>query len=375
MKIKNLQPLQSLIRNPQFAIRHVTVIFILAIVAFGCEAQPVTGPQAVTTPIVWPLPPLQPRIRFIKAVARPEDLGIQPSFWRRAWEFIVGKEDQWLIRPTGVAAAGEAIFVADAGAQALWMLNSQAGRFNKIQQALKQRLASPVAVALGSNNRIYLVDSYLDKVFVYDDKEKLIHTLSDSRFRRPAGLAFDVRRDRLYIADSGAHRVWIFSAALKPLGEIGQRGEGNGEFNFPTHVALDRSGNLYVTDSLNFRLQIFDPNGNFAGKFGRHGDSSGDFAAPKGVAVDSEGHIYVVDALFDAVEIFDRSGQYLLTFGERGVGPGQFWLPNGIFIDSQDRIYVADSYNQRIEIFQYLKSNEQGARSDEQSIKSIPPRQ
>lgn len=327
----------------------------------GCQfpgSNPPTSREQAEINLVWPPPPLQPRIRFVRTIARPADLGIKPSFFGRLLEIIVGKEESWLIRPTGVAANGQTIFIADAGAQALWIFNPQTGRFQKIQKSDAENLASPVAVAPGIGNRVYLADSYLSKVFIWDSDGKLLSTISDSNFHRPAGLAYDGARNRLYVADSAAHRIWIFAGDGKPLGEIGRRGDGDGEFNFPTHVALDKHGNLYVADSLNFRLQMFDSEGRFTGKFGRHGDSSGNFASPKGVAVDSEDHIYVVDALFDAVQIFDRAGQYLLTFGERGTGPGQFWLPNGIFIDGQDRIYVADSYNQRIQIFQYLKENE-----------------
>lgn len=316
------------------------------------------GRETSTTALVWPRPPLQPRIRFVQTLAKPRDVGIETSFLRRVWEVITGKEEEWLIRPTDVAAAGETILVADAGAQALWLLSPQARRFHKIGEAGGQRLVSPVAVALGEDSRIYLADSYLAKIFVYDKEEKLINTISDPRLQRPAGLAYDARRERLYVGDSAAHRVWIFSGDGKALGEIGRRGGANGEFNFPTRVAVDRNGNLYVTDTLNFRLQVFDPNGKFAGTFGRHGDTSGEFASPKGIALDSEGHIYVVEALFDAVQIFDREGRYLLTFGERGLGAGQFWLPGGLFIDAQDRIYVADAYNQRIQVFQYVSETQ-----------------
>ena len=312
------------------------------------------GREISRAPLTWPQPPQTPRIRFIQTMASPKDLGITPSVWQRIWEVVAGREEQWLIRPADVAARGETIFVADAGAQALWILDPRAGRFGKIQEAGGERLVSPIAVALGSADRIYLADSYLGKIFVYGNEEKWLGTISDPRIRRPAGLAYDAGRDRLYVGDSAAHRVWILSGEGKPVGVIGQRGAGNGEFNFPTRVAVDRNGNLYVTDTLNFRVQVFGPDGKFAGMFGRHGDSSGDFASPKGIALDSEGHVFIVEALFDAVQIFDREGRYLLTFGERGLGAGQFWLPAGIFIDPQDRVYIADSYNQRIQIFQYL---------------------
>jgi DNA-binding beta-propeller fold protein YncE len=336
--------------------RIVTLGLLLATVLGASCAPSASGPVAEppSPPPVWPQPPARPRVRFVKAVARPADLGVKVSFWERVGQIIVGRQEEWLIRPTAVVAAGQVIYVADAGAQALWILDAGAGRFRKIQNAKEQALVSPVAVALGAGGRVYLADSFLAKIFVYDAELKLEMTIANPTWRRPAGLAFDAARERLYVADSAAHRIWIHAPDGRPIGAIGQRGTGDGEFNFPTHVAVGPGDMVYVTDSLGFRIQEFDRDGRFVSMFGRHGDSSGDFAMPKGVALDSEGHVYVVDALFDAVQIFDRTGRFLLPFGGRGLGPGQFWLPAGVFIDPADRIYVADAYNQRIQIFQYL---------------------
>ncbi len=334
------------------------ILLSIAVAAWaaGCASPSTRIPQGdkmVGTP-VWPPPPFPARVRFVRSVAGPTDLGMTPSLRQKIGELFAGSREAWFIRPTGVAATGRAIYVADPGAQALWVLDTRSGRFRQIREAGGQRLISPVAVAPGRNGRIYVADSFLGRIFVFGGGGDLRGAIADSRQRRPAGLAYDAERDRLYVADSAAHRVWVFAGDGTPVGEIGRRGTGDGEFNFPTHLAVDRDGTLYVTDSLNFRLQMFHPDGSFAGQFGRHGDSSGDLAGPKGVAVDSEGHIYLVETLFDTVQIFDRRGRFLLTFGERGIGPGQFWLPSGLFIDGRDRIYVADAYNQRIQIFEYV---------------------
>ncbi len=317
--------------------------------------MPPAGPS-----LVWPDPPERSRIKFLKVVARPADLGLRPSVWERVGELLAGKAEAWMIRPTGVAVRGEVLYVADPGAQALWILSGGAGRFKEIRGFRGQRLASPVAVAIGREGNIYVADSYLRKLLIFDPDGNPTGSVESSSFLRPAGVAYDEAADRLYVADSAAHRIWILSGQGKLQSSIGGHGSQEGEFNYPTHVALDRVGTLYVTDSLGFRIQMFSRDGRFVGSFGRHGDASGDFAAPKGVGVDSEGHVYVVDALFDAVQIFDRAGQFLLGFGQRGLAPGQLWLPNGLFIDEKDRIYVADSYNQRVQVFQYLTGGGDG---------------
>ncbi len=316
---------------------------------------PPAGPS-----LVWPDPPDPPRIKFLKTVAGPTDLGIQPSFWERVGELFAGKAEAWMIRPTGVAVRGEVLYVADPGAQALWILDGAAGRFKEIRGPRGQQLASPVGVTIGREGKVYVADSYLRKLLIFNPDGNLTGSVENASFLRPSGVAYDEAADRLYVADSATHRIWILSGQGKMQGSIGGHGSQEGEFNYPTHVALDRVGTLYVTDSLGFRIQMFSRDGRLLGSFGRHGDASGDFAAPKGVGVDSEGHVYVVDALFDAVQIFDRAGQLLLGFGQRGPAPGQFWLPGGLFIDEKDRIYVADSYNQRVQIFQYIAGGGDG---------------
>lgn len=337
--------------------RLATALLLVSLQLAACAPQGINLPTDSNMgkeALVWPQPPNRPRIRFLQIISRPEDLGIRPSFWKRIVNVVFGIEENWFIRPTGVAALGKTLYVADPGAQALWILDPEAERLTKIANAGEQQLISPVAVAAGAKGRVYLADSYLAKIFVYSADGALTQTIAETNLVRPTGVAYDPTRDRLYVVDSGAHRVWIFSGNGKPAGRIGERGSADGQFNFPTHVAVDRTGNLYVTDALNFRLEMFAPEGNFSGKFGRHGDSSGDFAGPKGVALDSAGHVYIADTLFDGVQIFDRQGRYLLTFGRNGVGPGHFWLPGGLFIGRDDHIYVADSYNQRIQIFEYL---------------------
>ena len=336
----------------------ISSLLVVTVLTAACGGQAVRehagAGKTSAEPLVWPKPPRSARVRFIGAVARPADLGIKPSFWKRLGKLLHGAEPDWFIRPGGVAALGNKIYVADPGAQALWVLDTQQGRFQRVQKAGRQRLVSPVAVTPGRNGSVYLADSYLAKVFVYQADGTLHLIVSDKKLQRPAGLAYDAAKDRLYVADSAAHRIRIFDGQGKPVGALGGRGTAKGRFNFPTHVAVDRKGMLYVTDAMGFRIQMFGPDGGFLSTFGRHGNASGDFAAPKGVASDSAGHVYVVDALFDAVQIFDRSGRLLLSFGERGLGPAQFWLPGGLYIDEQDRIYVADAYNQRIQIFEYL---------------------
>lgn len=324
------------------------------LLAGGCGAPvlaPTTDPAAAAA-LVWPKPPEQPRIRYLQSVAGPQDWGIERSLLRRLADALTGGGAELFARPSAVAEAGGVLYVADPGAQALWILDRPRSRSARLTQIGGEALVSPVALALRADGAVFVADTVLKKVFLLDLDGVLIRSFATQGLERPAGLAWDEGARRLYVLDSLRHRIAVFDGNGALLRNIGESGAGDGQFNHPTHLALDASGALLVTDALNFRVQMIDRDGRFVAKFGQVGNGGGDFAAPKGIAADGENHYYVVDALFDAVQIFDQQGQLLLAFGEHGARPGQFSLPRGIFISADDKVYVADAYNRRVQVFQ-----------------------
>ena len=332
----------------------------------GACAQPGPGPQgqsadAAGPALVWPKAPAQARIRYLRSVTGPQDWGISRSVWSRVMDALSGHGAEVFMRPIAVAERAGVLYVADTQAQALWVLDAPRDRYSKITQIGQQALMSPVALALGANGTVFLADTGLRQVFWLDRDGALIRTFATQGLERPAGLAWDEAAQQLFVLDSLRHRITVFDANGTVLRHLGESGDQNGQFNHPTHLALDASANsaaLLVTDALNFRVQALDKQGGFLWKFGHNGNGAGDFAAPKGIASDGAGHIYVVDALFDAVQIFDRQGQLLLAFGEHGSERGQFTLPGGIYISAEDKVYVADGFNHRIQIFQGAMATE-----------------
>ncbi len=349
-------------RKPGSKVQVLVVLALAALcVAFGIELLPQDRPEdrQRQPALVWPDPSAPAAVRFVTSVPRPDQPSDGGSFFRRLTKSLIGRSKEGMIRPLGLVANQGILYVTDPGGHALLIFDAAQKSFQKITNADNDVLSSPVGVAVGKD-RVYLSDSSLKRIFVYDLHGRFLKTFAGQPLERPTGLALDERSRRLYVTDTAAHRVLVFGDDGKLQNSFGRRGTANGEFNFPTNLWLDGEGSLLVVDSLNYRVQTFRPDGTFVAEFGRQGDVSGDFASPKGIATDTQGHIYVVDALFDTVQVFDRQGQLLLNFGERGVGPGQFWLPAGIFIDDKNHIYVADSYNQRIQVFEFLGGSDHG---------------
>ena len=196
---------------------------------------------------------------------------------------------------------------------------------------------------------------------VYDKNGKFLRGVGQRLLVRPTGVAIDKMRQHIYVVDTGhndeqAHQVKVFDLEGKLIRQIGRRGEGDGEFKFPTFAAVNAQGNLYVVDSANFRIQVFDPDGKFLRKFGRTGNKIGDFARPKAAALDSFGNIYVVDSQWSNIQIFNQKGELLLIFGGVGFYPGLLFNPSAIAIDKENTIYVSDSFGRRISIYQLINT-------------------
>jgi DNA-binding beta-propeller fold protein YncE len=308
---------------------------------------------------VWPPPPQEARIQYLRNISGPADMGIKKSWLQRSVDTLFGTQERGatMLRPYAVFAEGDRIYVSDPGISALHCFNPSGKDYSLIRKFGKEMLVSPIGVAADAES-VYVTDSVLKKVFVFDKNGRPQRVIGTTElFIRPTGIATD--DDRVYVVDTYGHRIFVFGKKEgNLLFHFGKNGKDHGEFHYPTNIFVGRDGLLYVSDSLNFRVQIFDREGKFLSAFGKHGDASGDLSKPKGIAVDSEGHIYIADADFDNVQIFDRDGKLLLVFGKTGRGKGEMLLPAGIFIDQMDRIYLADSYNKRIQIFQYLKAKQ-----------------
>jgi DNA-binding beta-propeller fold protein YncE len=303
-------------------------------------------------PLAWPPPPAEPYVVYVKSITGPADLGIKAPALSRFANWVTGssRTPSELQKPFGLAVddAGN-LLLTDMGANAVCCLDRAGRKWLRWEGAGKTRFSSPVAVARRGET-VFVADSVLGKVFALDLKGKPLFEIT-RELERPSGLA--ILGDKLYIADAQLHQVVVCSLHGEFLSKFGHRGAAPGEFNFPTHLAVDTSSRLLITDSMNCRVQVFTASGEFQHVIGGPGDGPGTFSRPKGVASDRSGHIYVVDALFDNVQIFNDQNQLLLHWGEAGGDPGQFWLPNGIAISGNNDIYVADSYNHRIQIFKY----------------------
>jgi DNA-binding beta-propeller fold protein YncE len=324
---------------------------LAAVLLASCAGEP---PAPKVSARVWPSPPDEPRIAYVGSYSSPRDIGQSESLLTRAGHWLTGEtgENLALRKPFGLALDEEGnLCVTDTGAKTVCLIDLKNKKWLRYRSAGKTPFEMPVAVAK-RNGMVYVADSSLGKILAFRVDGKASFAITNA-LSHPTGLA--ISGDRLAVVDSQAHAVFIFDLTGKFLFSFGQRGTGDGEFNYPTHVSADGQGRWLVTDSLNCRVQVFSADGKFLSQFGGNSDTPGHFARPKGLAADSAGRIYVADTLFDNFQIFDPQGRLLLAVGSGGGGAaGSFDLPAGVAISADNKIYVADSLNRRIQIFQYI---------------------
>lgn len=171
-------------------------------------------------------------------------------------------------------------------------------------------------------------------------------------FEEPFAIAVDARNGNVVVTDAKAQRVAVFDDEGNFIRSIGSPGEGPGEFQNPTGVAVGPDGSIYVADFDLDRIQQFSESGEFLLSWGSSGDGDDQFDSPNGLAVDEAGNVYVADFYNKVVKVFDAEGDFLRTVGKPGQwGRGALDYPTGVDVSAHGALFVADAYNYRIQKF------------------------
>lgn len=142
-------------------------------------------------------------------------------------------------------------------------------------------------------------------------------------------------------------RIQKFTADGELVKIWGTSGAGDGQFDHPHGLAIDRSrGDLvYVGDQENGRMQVFTSDGAFVRRW-----TDPQFQHIHDVGIDpASGDVFVGDYELDVLQRFTSTGSLVVKLGGTGAGPGKFAGIWGVSTDSAGNIYAADTGNRRIQ--------------------------
>ncbi len=254
-----------------------------------------------------------------------------------------------------------------------------------------------------SINRIgfFLVTLYLLVLFVQTAKAESRYAEHIASFHSGLDQPSDIAvsdNGQLYILDGSQHRVVVLSSEGKRLFTFGKQGSGTGELNLPMAISVvaDR---VFIADTGNHRIAVFELHGWFIKNiplhnslpsaelpepvglavkdniitwsdrknhsvcqtdlftkstvlcWGKRGEKESEFQFPFHIAADRDNYLHVVDVLNGQVQAFNRKGQLYLQISRFGVGAGELYRPNGIAFADDGRMFVSDSYLGNVSIF------------------------
>jgi DNA-binding beta-propeller fold protein YncE len=334
-------------------------ISLLLVGSFGCagvrsrEAPPGEDPYAR---YVWPPPPDEPKIKLEEIIEGRADVEATSSIRKKLLGASPLSPYDTLRKPFAVTFDGSGrILVTDSGRGALIRFDRQGRRMDVLGTKGAVHLKVPLGVDVGTDGTIYVADVGLKKVVAFDPEGEMVAVYGrEGELVNPTGAVPAPDNSRLYVADSKAHTIVVFDLASGAIIEtFGRRGEGDGEFNFPTSLSFGPAGNLYVVDQLNSRVQVFTEDGEYLDQFGKLGVGFANFVRPKDVAVDEQGFIYVTDNAFNNVQLFDTDFSLLTFVGEGGRNPGQFHGASGVAVRDGELV-VVDQLGRRVQVFRLL---------------------
>jgi len=212
-------------------------------------------------------------------------------------------------------------------------------------------------VAVDSLDRVYALRRGKDAITVLQPDGIVIERWGNECFSSRPHQIYIGPGDRIYIADDGAHRIFIFELTGRLLKTIGsgtptatgydgagtlspdialEQVRGGGPFNRPTKAVPGPNGKIFVSDGYrNCRLHRFSHEGELERSWGGFGADPGCFVIPHSVAIDSNSRVLVCDRENDRIQLFSRDGDLLDVWND-------VQRPTDIALDQSGRLYVTE---------------------------------
>ena len=235
----------------------------------------------------------------------------------------------------GVAPNGT-IFVSDYGNHKIHVFDADRKFIRSFGQqgAETGQLRCPTGVTISTDGCVYVTHS--NGVDVMTDDGVFIKRIGCGTLNHPWDVA--VHQGEVFVADSGNHRVAVFSQDGKLIRTIGSQGSGPGQFSTPVGVAISPDGELYVSD-YHSRVQVLTPQGAYIREFGK-----GQLSSQHHLLFSADKHVLVADQCNHRVAVFNQDGALVSSLPCAQ-------SPLGLAVDKKENLLVACLTGKCVQIF------------------------
>lgn len=315
-------------RRAQGALLAVALI-AASLIASGCAPM---DQRPASRAIVVPFPTAEalPRIEvYGELIGRLPAYDATPALDR----FLYGPSDYGktsLRNAQGMAMLDQRLMVCDQGQANLIAIDLTTGRSVPFCDR-NEPPRCPVDVVV-ADGRVYVADTTLRRVLVYDLNGSLFDTLAPAAgdaFRPGALLVHD---GVLYAGDFGQRRVERYALAGRTWLEPLTPPMDQPSMVAPAGLAVTGEGTLLIADAVRGTVYRIARDGTWLTPIGRPGRLDGELVRPKQLAVTPGGLILVADAGRQSVVVFDAQGQFFTEIFGTSTAWSGFTLPTGLLV-------------------------------------------
>lgn len=300
--------------------------------------------------------------------------------------------------PFGIAELNGEIFVSDGeNGKILRVTNPETF------SVLTDKLHTPSAIAFDKNGDLFVADSgshTIKKVVLKTGEVELIAGIENekgfsdgdakgAKFNAPVGIAVgesgkifvsDTYNDKIRVIENG--QVRTLAGSVEGFFD----GVGNqAKFDTPLGLALTKEGKLIVADAGNFRLRVIEENGKVWTLAGNNSQVSVDgllyeagFVQPTDVTIDDFGTIYIADG--NAIRAIGRSflpfvetlTETRTGFSDGSLKSSRFNRPSGLAFDKSGNLFVADAENQVVRVLTVSDSGKEITGAEIEGLRYSP---
>ncbi|XP_066299399.1 tripartite motif-containing protein 3-like [Branchiostoma lanceolatum] len=254
-----------------------------------------------------------------------------------------GRQQGQFHNPFDVAVRGDRLYVADYANHHVQAFDLRGNFCHTFSTTF------PIGLTVQTDGTIVVNSG--NEVMKFSPSGELLHKFPLGEYcSRPWGLAVQ-RGGRVVVADWGKHSIFLFEADGTLVKQVGGQGQGEGKFDMPCFVCVDKEDNIIVADTGNHSVQVFDKNLNFKQKFGQEGRQPQDMLCPTGVSADSRGNIVLGSSGDGKLQVFRPDGTWVANISSDG---DKLKGPLGVAVTEDGHVFVADSDDNCIRKYRYM---------------------